>query len=192
MCIATSYANDINSKITEAKEYYNKLKIKEKVFNDVQQDLLHRIESLGKFDLYTGWQLAKSLQKLRQARRKVKNEIRTMETLIKEIGGFRIKENKIDVQAGIVENSKYHERQIKNNNDILEEVNKIFDNTYEENRIYLISEKLPKIKHSTIKVKFNSEAQKQHIIKVMVGLYKSYQIYDENQYVELIDRKSGV
>jgi hypothetical protein len=54
MCYALDYANNINNQITEAKEYYNKLKIKERVFNDVQQDLLHKIEGLDKFSLYTG------------------------------------------------------------------------------------------------------------------------------------------
>lgn len=68
MCIAVNYANEINKQIAEAKEYYNKLRIKDKVFNDVQQDLLHKIEDLEKFSLYTGWKFCKALNRLRNPR----------------------------------------------------------------------------------------------------------------------------
>lgn len=41
MCKALDFAKDINNKIGEAKEYYNNLIIKEKVYEDMKQDILH-------------------------------------------------------------------------------------------------------------------------------------------------------
>ena len=44
MCKALNFTSEINDKIKEAKKYYNELCVKEKVLNDMQNDLLHKIE----------------------------------------------------------------------------------------------------------------------------------------------------
>jgi hypothetical protein len=210
LCKAVNYATEINKQIAEAKEYYNKLRIKEKVFNDVQLDLLHKIEGLERFSLYTGWKFCMSISKLRKARRKTKNELKTMELLIKQLGGFSIKETKIDRQANTLEQlnfeNGYHKRQLEMTGDILQEVdnivnniiynenltrnnaNKITDVNHEENKIYNMCEKIPRIKGSTIKIKFNTQEQKAHLIKNNKAKYESYWENNTERYVEFISR----
>jgi hypothetical protein len=209
MCKAIDFANGINEQITEAKEYHRKLKIKERVFNDVQQDLLHKVESLDKFSLYTGWKFCMSLSKLRKARRKTKNELKTMELLVKQLGGFSVKETKIDKQATTLEElnfeNGYHKRQLEMTGDILEEVDNIvnnivynemaskekINNEYDENKIYEMSEKIPKVKGSNVKIAFKTQAQKQHLIKNNKAKYESYYENNTNKYVEFISRKTN-
>jgi len=210
MCIAVDYANEINKQITEAKEYYNKLRIKDKVFNDVQQDLLHKIEGLEKFSLYTGWKFCKALNKLRKARRTTKNELKTMELLIKQLGGFSIKESNINGQANSLEKlnfeNGYHKRQLEMTGDILEEVENIVNNIVyskkasddlnefnsDESKIYEASERVPKFKGSNIKLRYTSEKNKNNVIENRKSAYKRYIINEKEQYIEFIDRKKSV
>lgn len=205
MCKAIDYASNINNQITEAREYYDKLKIKEKVFNDVQQDLLHKIEGLEKFSLYTGWKFCMALCKLRKARRKTKNELKTMEMLTKQLGGFSIKETKIDKQATHLEElnfeNGYHKRQLEMTGDILQEVDNIVNNiiykqqeeiaVLDGNKIYDMSEKIPKIKGSNVKIAFMSQAQKKHLITNNSPKYESFKENNTGKYVEFINRKSN-
>ncbi|NRU52427.1 hypothetical protein [Clostridium beijerinckii] len=211
MCYALDYANNINNQITEAKEYYSKLKIKERVFNDVQQDLLHKIEGLDKFSLYTGWKFCMALSKLRKARRKTKNELKTMELLVKQLGGFSIKETKIDRQASHLDQlnfeNGYHKRQLEMTGDILQEVDDIVNNiiynenltrsnankdiVLDENKIYEISEKIPRIKGSNVKIRFKTQDQKKHLIQNNKPKYESYFENNTEKYVEFISRKTN-
>jgi hypothetical protein len=200
MCQALDYANNINTQITEAREYYDKLKIKEKVFNGVQQDILHKIEGLDKFSLYTGWKYCMALCKLRKARRKTKNELKTMEMLVSQLGGFSIKETKIDKWADHLEQltfeNGYHKRQLEMTGDILEEVEQIVNNIIykkqEEiiSKIYNISEKIPKIKGSSVKIAFTSQAQKKHLIINNSPKYENFKENNTEKYVEFINRKT--
>jgi lipopolysaccharide export LptBFGC system permease protein LptF len=212
VCIAITYANNINNQITEAKEYYNKLKIKEKVFNDVQQDLLHKIEGLDKFSLYTGWKFCMALSKLRKARRKTKNELKTMELLVKQLGGFSIKETKIDRQASHLDQlnfeNGYHKRQLEMTGDILQEVDDIVNNIIynenltrsnankvdvilDDNKIYEMSEKIPRVKGSNVKIRFKTQEQKKHLIHNNKPKYESYFENNTEKYVEFISRKTN-
>jgi hypothetical protein len=211
MCQALDFANGINEQITQAKEYYDKLQIKEKVFNDVQQDILHKIEGLDKFSLYEGWKFCMSLSKLRKARRKTKNELKTMELLVKQLGGFEIKETNIDRQANHLEQlsfeNGYHKRQLEMTGDILEEVDNIVNNIvynnnlttsstnevdveFDENRIYDMSEKIPRIKGGNVKIGFKTQEQKAHLIKYNRLSYESYYENNTEKYVEFICRKT--
>jgi Skp family chaperone for outer membrane proteins len=204
VCKAIDYASNINTQITEAREYYDKLKIKERVFNDVQQDLLHKIEGLEKFSLYTGWKFCMALCKLRKARRKTKNELKTMELLVKQLGGFSIKETKIDKQASHLEQlsfeNGYHKRQLDMTGDILEEVDSIVNKIIykkqdeiaelDETKIYNISEKIPKIKGSNVKMAFKSQAQKKHLIENYSSKYERFKENNTEEYVEFINRKT--
>lgn len=212
MCYALDYANNINNQITEAKEYYNKLKIKERVFNDVQQDLLHKIEGLDKFSLYTGWKFCMALSKLRKSRRKTKNELKTMELLVKQLGGFSIKETKIDRQASHLDQlnfeNGYHKRQLEMTGDILQEVDDIVNNiiynenltrsnankvdvVLDDNKIYEMSEKIPRIKGSNVKIRFKTQEQKKHLIHNNKPKYESYFENNTEKYVEFISRKTN-
>jgi hypothetical protein len=183
MCKAIDFANSINEQITEAKEYYDNLRMKHSIYDGIQQDILHKIEDLDKFSLYTGWKLCKSLNKIRKIRRKTKNEISEMQSLITQLGGFEIKEDKIDNKSNELQNLTnkkiYHERQLKMTGDILEEVDDIINNINynkniskekihtecDENKIHEMSEKIPRIKGSNVKIRFNSQEQKKHLIK---------------------------
>jgi hypothetical protein len=60
-----------------------------------------------------------------------------------------------------------------------------------DNTLYEINNKLPKIKNSTIKIKYNNERQKQHIINSTSKGYESYKICEEENYIELINKKRG-
>lgn len=85
MCKALNFTSEINDKIKEAKKYYNELCVKEKVLNDMQNDLLHKIEDEYKPDLYQGWQLTKSLHQIRVERRQIKNEKYNMELFLNQV-----------------------------------------------------------------------------------------------------------
>jgi hypothetical protein len=207
MCKAIDFANGINEQITEAKEYYNKLRIKQSVFDGVEQDILHKIENLDKFSLYDGWKFCMSLSKLRKTRRKTKNEVKTMQLLINQLGEFEIKDTTINKEVTTLEeltNKKtYHKRQLDITGDILEEVDDIINNIdhksvvikeeiidkSNEDKLYEIQEALPKIKGSTIKVKYKSVQQKNHLLNSVGLSYKRYIINEKEKYVELIDRK---
>lgn len=222
MCKAIDYANSINEQITEAKEYYNKLLIKRKVFDDVQQDILHKIEDLDKFSLYDGWKYTMALSKLRKARRKTKNELKTMESLISQLGDFKIEDKKLDKKVTMVERlnyqNGYHKRQLEMTGDILDEVDSIINNVIDNNhltrtnankifnvftnkdenitdndktKIYEVTEKIPKIKNSNIKIRFTSQAQKKHLITNNKPKYESYRENNTEKYVEFICRKSN-
>jgi hypothetical protein len=207
MCKAIDFANGINEQITEAKEYYNKLRIKQSVLDGVEQDILHKIEDLDKFSLYTGWKICMSLSKLRKARRKTKNELKTMQSLINQLGEFTVKDAVINKEATTLEeltNKKiYHKRQLEMTGDILEEVDDIINNInyksvlvkekinnkFNEDKLYNMSDTLPKIKGNTIKVKYNSLKQKNHLINSVALSYSRYKIHEQEKYVELINRK---
>lgn len=223
MCKAIDFANNINEQITQAKEYYDKLQIKEKVFNDVQQDILHKIEGLEKFSLYEGWKFCMSLSKLRKARRKTKNELATMKSLVTQLGSFEIKEKKLDRKATAMErlnfDNGYHKRQLEMTGDILKEVDTIINSVvesnhltrtnankilkvfkdndsetnnieYDENKIYEITEKIPRIKGGNVRIAFKTQEQKAHLIKYNRLSYESYYENNTERYVEFICRKT--
>jgi hypothetical protein len=200
MCKAVNYGAEINKQITEAKEYYNKLKSKEKIFNDMQQDLLHKIENIDKFNLYEGWELCKSLQKLRKSRRETKNELDTMERLIRQIGSFNINADLIEKRDNFLEQVKeekrYHQRQLDMTGDILNEVNDIVNNannfeisSFE--KIYEAYESIPKIKGSNVKIRYTSIKNRSNIINNKKPAYNKYVINEKEKYIEFIDRKKG-
>lgn len=139
MCKAIDYANNINEQITEAKEYYDKLRIKQSVLDGVQQDILHKIENTDKFSLYDGWKFCMSLSKLRKTRRKTKNEVKTMQLLINQLGEFEIKDNLINKEVTTLEeltNKKtYHKKQVEITGDILNEVDVIINNVIDNNHL---------------------------------------------------------
>lgn len=208
MCEALNFANEINSQVKGAREYYEKLKVRHSVIDGVQQDILHKIEDLDKFSLYTGWKFCKALNKLRKARRKTKNEIETMQLLISQLGNFQIKEEKIDGKASVLSKlnyeNNYHKRQLEMTGDILEEVNSILDDIdnkniviklikekdreAEEDKVYTYNEKLPKIKGKDVMVKFNNFKQRQHIINIYKSMYETYKVDNYNNIITLINR----
>lgn len=58
-------------------------------------------------------------------------------------------------------------------------------------KIYEIASKLPDIKDSTVKIRYCNDRQRQHIIKSTALGYKAYNINEEENYIELINKKKG-
>jgi len=211
MCTAIDFADNINNQIKEAKKYYNKLKIDLKSFEYAQLDILHKIENLDKFDLYKGWELTKSLQKIRQERRRVKNELGTMELLVGQINKLEIKKEEISLQNKRFKNqvkkkeNSYRIRTFCATGDVVNKVD-YFIKDINENRnlnismnnkkqneddkgVYCISSKIPKIKGSTIKMNFKDSQQRNHIINKISFMYEDFRINEDDSYIELINRR---
>jgi lipopolysaccharide export LptBFGC system permease protein LptF len=153
-----------------------------------------------------------ALSKLRKARRKTKNELKTMELLVKQLGGFSIKETKIDRQASHLDQlnfeNGYHKRQLEMTGDILQEVDDIVNNIIynenltrsnankvdvilDDNKIYEMSEKIPRVKGSNVKIRFKTQEQKKHLIHNNKPKYESYFENNTEKYVEFISRKTN-
>jgi len=92
------------------------------------------------------------------------------------------------------------------NGDILNEVDEILkveymrspshehkDNIIEvnEDHIYGITDTLPKIKGITVKIKYKSLQQKQHLINSVSKSYAEYELNEQEKFVKLINRKKG-
>lgn len=60
-----------------------------------------------------------------------------------------------------------------------------------KDKIYNMSEVFPKTKGSTIKVRFKSGQQKQHLINNSSNSYSRYELNEQEKYIELINRKNG-
>ena len=183
MCLALDYANEINQKIEEIKKKYRELEDKEKLYTAKQQDLLHEIEHLEKFDLYCGWKLTKSLNKLRNERRKVKNEKKVMKMLIGQVSEIHIETGKIEDVNNILhyvdENKIYKSRE-----------NRLMNKTEQNHlREYYANQKIPKTKGSSIRVKYSTEGEKNHVMNVLSKSYIEARLNAENKYVDLIERK---
>jgi hypothetical protein len=58
-------------------------------------------------------------------------------------------------------------------------------------KIYEVASKLPDIKNSTVKVRYNNDRQKQHLINTTSLSYKTYNINEAESYIELINKKKG-
>jgi hypothetical protein len=85
MCKALEIAQMMNNSIIEAKNYHYTLQMKLKTLDLSQQDLLHKIEHMDKFNLMKAWEITKALNELRHERRKIKNELFTMNILVNNL-----------------------------------------------------------------------------------------------------------
>lgn len=179
MCLALDYANELNQKIEEIKIKYKELLVGEKSCNAEQQDLLHQIENSEKLDLYGGWKMYKSMHELRNKRRKIKNEKQTLELLIKQISDIHIDIEDIITKDNIV--NYVSENKVYNPRAELFDTNKL--------REYYSTQKLPKTKGSSIRVKYDSDGQKNHIMNVLSKNYIEAKLNDKDKYVDLIERK---
>lgn len=206
MCKALEYAEGINAMIREAKEYYNNLVVKEKVYEDMKQDLLHKLENKKNINMYDGWLFAKALQEIQINRRKDKQEKFNMELFLNEIGEFSIKTKKIKYSEKIQQvgndGSKYVTRQL----DITKEPLKVVGDAIEtmnskkrltrqsailntEEKFYYVSSKVPKTKGISIKMKYRNDKERLHIISKIALAFKECKVNADKQYVDLIERK---
>jgi hypothetical protein len=78
MCKAIELAQEMNDRIVEAKNYHYALGKKLQTLDIAQQDLLHKIENMDKFNLMEAWKITKALSQVRCERRKIKNDLDTM------------------------------------------------------------------------------------------------------------------
>lgn len=201
MCKALEFANEINTKVKEAQQYYKDLIVKEKLYNDMQQDILHKVEFMDKFDLYLGWKMTKSLNKLRTERRQVKNELYNMKILIDQLNTFNINSDNIKKSEQKQKGCKYSLRQIDIKDEPLETVKKSIDIINkndnltrtsilkQQEKIYYVSSKIPKTKGIDINIKYRSEKEKKHILNNISLQFKECRIDDKKQCIKLIERK---
>lgn len=208
MCKALDFAKDINNKIGEAKEYYNNLIIKEKVYEDMKQDILHKLENRKNMNMYEGWLFAKALQEIQINRRKDKQEKFNMELFLKEIGEFSVKtknikkSEKIQKEGG--DGSKYVVRHLNIDKEPLTIVEDAIENMnskrkisrasaikpmIEEEKFYYISSKVPRTKGISIKMKYRNDKERLHIISKIALGFRECKVNSAEQYVDLIERK---
>lgn len=211
MCKAIEFANSINNTIEEAKAYYESCLAKVKIYDDMQNDLLHEIESLSSIDLYEGWKFTKSLIKLREERRNNKNELHNMEILIEKLNKTKIGTSDIKSSLFLQEHPRYNNRIIsakrcspieivdksiekinsKNNvsrNKLKDEVHEVSNSINNSNRIYYTTSKLPKTKGVDINMMYRSEKEKQHIVNCIAVRFENYELNEKNNIVKLINK----
>jgi len=80
MCKAKKYLESLEATFIQIDVDYEHYKKEEIKYNNLQQDILHMIESES-FDAARGYYLAKTLKDLRIERRKIKNELYNLEKL---------------------------------------------------------------------------------------------------------------
>lgn len=201
MCKALNFTSEINDKIKEAKKYYNELCVKEKVLNDMQNDLLHKIEDEYKPDLYQGWQLTKSLHQIRVERRQIKNEKYNMELFLnqvpEEISPERIERAEQRQQMATFE--KGYKKRVNELVEPLKDVQNALNVISQEHnsvsrtgltkaikgnkkineKIFSLKEELPKEKGSSIKVRLTGKTKDLNNTYTK-NLIKKYEFYELN------------
>ena len=142
MCKAVELANVINNAIEEAKACKNQLEIKLKVYENLQQDILHKIECENISDK-DSYDIMSSLHEIRVERRKIKDELKTFSVLDTLIGDFKINIKDVvdeyELVKKLTKNKVYLPRAIdlKNINlDYIKEVIK-FINTHAKSKTYI-------------------------------------------------------
>ena len=129
MCTATEYASQIIRLLNEIENKRNYLRQKESDLELAQQDLLHKAENEN-FNIVQGYDIAKGLKEIRQARRSIKNELLVLEDLVITTNGMRTPLLKTKDTLGdkyiklsvATEQKKYNPRKINFNNDIRIEI----------------------------------------------------------------------
>ena len=207
MCKALEYAEEINTKIKEAKDYYSNLIVKEKVYEDMKQDILHKLENKKNINMYDGWLFAKALQEIQINRRKDKQEKFNMELFLKEIGEFSIKtkniKNSEKIQRAGDDGSKYVARHLNIDNEPLKIVTDAIETmnskkkltrqsailSIEEEKFYYVTSKVPRTKGMSIKMRYRNDKERLHITSKIALAFKECKVNADKQYVELIERK---
>jgi hypothetical protein len=65
------------------------------------------------------------------------------------------------------------------------------ENNTKETYIYKMNEQLPKKKGSNVNVGFINSKQLEHLLNVVSKSYTDYEVHEEENYIELINRKRG-
>ena len=139
MCKALELTQMMNEKVIEAKNYHYTLGKKLSTLDLAQQDLLHKIENMDKFNLMEAWEITKALNELRHERRIIKDELETMNIFMNVF----IEKSDIDVKLSstfiqvtdknaILDNKRknkiYTNRVMNLKNDTLKSTSKLLDN----------------------------------------------------------------
>lgn len=129
MCKATDYASQLISIFNDIGNERNKLSQKLRDLDLAEQDVLHKLE-FKNFNIVQGYDLAKGLKDIRISRRKIKNELKALEDLMKTTCNFikpivKAKDTIGNNYYKIVTTSRYNPRRINFNNDIRIEVKTI-------------------------------------------------------------------
>ncbi|PKR82426.1 hypothetical protein [Heyndrickxia camelliae] len=85
MCIATKYLNELESMISNIEKDFQKLREEAQKYDKELAEYYHTVEHKV-FNAAEGYYIAKELQILLRKRRLVKNELSSMDSLIKTLG----------------------------------------------------------------------------------------------------------
>lgn len=190
MCLALDYANEINNIIERAKIKCEELKKQRSQLDMTEQDILHKIENTDKFDLYSGWQYTKALHELRKNRRKTKDELNTINILFSEINTIDIikiesvkeKQNHSDYCNRIVDEKDFNP---------IKTITNIVNNDLQGDNLRVINScsRIPKVKGSSIRLRYTTDGEKNHIMNILSKKYIEARLNAEGKYVDLIERK---
>ena len=129
MCKAIDYASKLISILNEVENKRNSLRELLSDLDLAQQDLLHKAENEN-FNIVQGYDIAKGLKDIRQARRKAKNELTVIEDLVVTTNGMRTPIIKTKDKIGdkyiklsvAVDQKRYNSKKINIDNDIRKEI----------------------------------------------------------------------
>jgi hypothetical protein len=172
MCKSAELIHEMNRIKNELLERYDELREQVGYCNKLQQDYLHMIEN-EELDTYKSIKLVQEMKTMRKIRREAKNETKSIEPYIEELNSFNINENDIETRFEKLNNGKYHKR--------------IQDT--EEKDIYTSTEKLPKVKGTSVKIKFHTSKEMEHLKNVYSDKYEDYNIDLVNGIIELNIRR---
>ena len=172
MCKSAELIHEMNRIKNELLERYEELKKQVTFSNKLQQDYLHMIEN-EEFDAYKSIQIVREMKTMRKIRREAKNELGSIEPYIQTLNKFNINASDVETEYNKLKNSKYHKR--------------IVD--AEEREIYTSTERIPNDKGTSVKIKFHTPKEMEHLKNVYSDKYEDYNIDLVNGIIELNIRR---
>lgn len=129
MCRAISYSKEVMILIEKAKKDRDLLRTAESRLDKMLSDIEHKLENMDKFNLYEGYEMAKSISIIRKRRRQVKEEFQTINLFLKYLNGYSSNneniENTYRSLRGISDKKIYNNRVLKMDNDVIQEVERV-------------------------------------------------------------------
>lgn len=129
MCRAISYSKEVMILIEKAKKDRDLLRTAESRLDKMLSDIEHKLENMDKFNLYEGYEMAKSISIIRKRRRQVKEEFQTINLFLKYLNGYSSNneniENTYRSLKGISDKKIYNNRVLKMDNDVIQEVERV-------------------------------------------------------------------
>lgn len=174
MCKAYDLVQEINNKIKELQKYCEEQTENVQIYTSLRQKLLHDLENMeDKMDLYTGWKITKKIKDISNKRREAKDSIKIYEKIKDSLKPIEINDK---LEKYLKSDEKTFKREVQ------------FD-LAKEDVIYNSVSKIPRIKGTSAKVRYRTEAEKTHMINNISKRYNSVELHSQDGYIKLIERK---